>query len=217
MMRFSVEHMELLERQIGRLDEEIATKIQQSALTKQWELLQSIPGIQAISAAAILAETGPDMKQFEDERHISSWAGVCPGNNRSAGKNKSSHTNKGNPWLRGALTECAQGASKKKDCFLKEKFWRITTKHGGKRGPGTIAVAHNLLRFVFQVLSTGKPYHDKTATPLEPQQKQRMIRHHLRRLGKLGVAVRVAPAPAPRRTPKRINSPGGGSVVVAST
>jgi hypothetical protein len=83
---------------------------------------------------------------------------------------------------------------------LKDKFWRITTKHGGKRAPAVMAVAHNLLRFVFQVLSTGKPYQAKSATPLEPQ-RERMIRHHIRRLGKLGVPVgQRGPAPLrPRR------------------
>jgi transposase len=189
MIRFSVEHMEMLEKQITRLDAEIEVKIQETGLVKQWELLQSVPGMQAISAATVLAETGADMKQFGDEGSISSWAGVCPGNNRSAGKSKSSHTNKGNPWLRSALTECAQGASKKKNCFLKDKFWRITTKHGGKRAPAVIAVAHNLLQLVFQVLSTGQPYQERSATPLQPQKQARMISHHIRRLGKLGVAV----------------------------
>jgi transposase len=127
MIRLSVEHMEMLEKQITQLDQDIEAKIREIGLVKQWELLQSVPGMQAGSAATILAETGPDMKQFGDEGSISSWAGVCPGNNRSAGKSKSSHTNKGNPWLRSALTECAQGASKKKNCFLKEKFWRLTS------------------------------------------------------------------------------------------
>ena len=202
-IRYSVEHMELLEKQIAQLDEDIVAQIRDIGLATQWELLQTIPGMQALSAATILTETGADMRQFGDERNISSWGGVCPGNNRSAGKSKSSHTNKGNPWLRSALTECAQGASKKKDCFLKDKFWRITTKHGGKRAPGVMAVAHNLLRFVFQILSTGNAYHEKAATPLEPQQRERMIRHHMRRLGKLGMAVgqRGAAAPRPRRRP----------------
>jgi transposase len=204
MIRYSVEHMELLEKQIAQLDAAIEAKIRDSSLVRPWELLQSIPGMQAGSAATILAETGADMEQFGDARHISSWSGVCPGNNRSAGKSKSSHTNKGNPWLRSALTECAQGASKKKDCFLKDKFWRITTKHGGKRAPAVMAVAHDLLRLVFQVLSTGQPYRAKSATPLEPQQRERMIRHHIRRLGKLGVAVGQR-GPAPLR-PRRCNT-----------
>ena len=216
MIRFGVEHMELLEKQIVRLDQDIEAKIRDIGLVKQWELLQTIPGMQASSSATILAETGADMTQFGDEGHISSWAGVCPGNNRSAGKSKSSHTNKGNPWLRSALTECAQGASKKKNCFLKEKFWRITTKHGGKRAPAVIAVAHNLLRFVFQVLSTGKPYQERSATPLEPQQRERMIRHHIRRLGKLGVAVGQR-GPAPLRPHRRTHTAKGVASLAAST
>jgi transposase len=216
MIRFSVEHMELLEKQIAQLDQDIEAKIREIGLVKQWELLQTIPGMQASSAATILAETGPDMQQFGDERNISSWGGVCPGNNRSAGKSKSSHTNKGNPWLRSALTECAQGASKKKNCFLKEKFWRITTKHGGKRAPAVIAVAHNLLRFVFQVLSTGRPYQERSATQLEPQQRERMIRHHIRRLGKLGVAVGQR-GPAPLRPHRRTHMAKGVASLAAST
>jgi len=216
MIRFSLEHMELLEKQIVRLDQDIEAKIRDSGLVQQWELLQTIPGMQAGSSATILAETGTNMGQFGDEGNISSWAGVCPGNNRSAGKNKSSHTNKGNPWLRSALTECAQGAAKKKDCFLKDKFWRITTKHGGKRAPAVIAVAHDLLRFVFQVLSTGKPYQAKSMTPLEPQQRERMICHHLRRLGKLGVAVGQR-QPRPLRPRRRTAANKGAASPAAST
>ena len=112
---------------------------------------------------------------------------IGPGNNRSA--DKSSHTNQGNPWLRRALTECTQGASKKKNCVLKDEFWSVTTKPSGKRAPAVMAVAHNPLRFVFRVLSTGKPYRERSA-PLEPQQRERMIRHHLRRLGKPGIAAK---------------------------
>src|SRR5205807_758077 len=132
MIRSSVDHMAFLEKQIGRLDEAIEAKIREAGLEKPWQLLQSLPGVQATSGATILAETGPDMEQFGDPGHLSSWAGVCPGNNRSAGKSKSSHTTGGNPWLRGALTKCAQ-AAKKNVCFLKDKFWRITTKSGGRR------------------------------------------------------------------------------------
>jgi len=215
MIRQSVEHMEFLEKQIVALDTDIEAKIREAGLVSQWELLQTIPGVQATSAASILAETGPDMEQFGDERHISSWAGVCPGNNRSAGKSKSSHTTGGNKWLRSTLTECAQGAAKKKNCFLKAKFWRIVAKSGGKKGPAVIAVAHALLMFTFQVLATGKPYQEKSAQALEPQQKQRMIRHHMRRLGKLGVAVR-GPEPAPTRLRRATRSAKRASPVAAT-
>jgi transposase len=157
MIRYSVDHMAFLEEQIAQLDQDIAAKIQEAGLEPQWQLVQSVPGVQQTSAAAILAETGADMTQFPSEKHISSWAGICPGNNRSAGKNRSSHTTRGNQWLRGTLTECAWAASAKKNCFLKDKFWRITTKSGGKKSPAVVAIAHTLLILTYQVLITGQP------------------------------------------------------------
>jgi transposase len=129
--------------------------------------------VQAVSAATILSETGTEMQQFGDEKHFSSWAGVCPGNNRSAGKNKSSHTTGGDPWLRSALTECAWAAANIKTCFLKEKFWRIVTKSGGKKWTDG--------------------------------QKERIIRHYIRRLGKLGVSAH-SPLPAPSHPHRRVAS-----------
>jgi transposase len=202
MISFSLAHMRFLEEQLAELDEAIASKIQEAGLESSWQLIQSVPGVQANSAAAILAETGSDMKQFPSEKHLGSWSGVCPGNNRSADKNKGSHTTGGNPWLRSALTECAWGASAKKDCFLKEKFWRITTKSKGKKGPAIIAVAHTLLTLIYRTLTTGQEYQDKQAPPLGERQKQRLVRHHIRRLGKLGVAVRSC-ATASGRKPGR--------------
>ena len=189
MIRYSVDHMRFLEEQIEQLDQDIVAKIQEAGLEPRWQLLQSVPGVQETSAAAILAETGADMTQFPSEKHISSWAGICPGHNRSAGKNRSSHTTRGNQWLRGTLTECAWAASAKKNCFIKEKFWRITTKSGGKKSPAVVAIAHRLLILVYQALLTGQAYQDKQAPVLNQRQKERMIRHHIRRLGKLGVAV----------------------------
>jgi transposase len=99
------------------LDAQIVAKIKALGYVTQWELLQTVPALKENTAASVLAEIGPDMSQFESEKAVSSWAGVCPGNNRSAGKNKGSKTTKGNRWLRGTLTECAWGASAKKNCF----------------------------------------------------------------------------------------------------
>ena len=189
MIRYSMDHMRFLEEQIEQLDQDIVAKIQESGLELHWQLVQSVPGVQETSDAAILTETGTDMTQFPSEKHLSSWTGICPGNNRSAGKNRSSHTTGGNRWLRGTLTECAWAAAAKKDCFLKEKFWRITTKSGGKKSPAVVAIAHTLLILTYQVLSTGQAYQDKQVPVLNQRHKQRMIRHHIRRLGKLGVRV----------------------------
>ncbi|MBV9745386.1 MAG: IS110 family transposase, partial [Acidobacteriia bacterium] len=164
-------------------------KIEALGYTSQWQLLQTVPAIQANTAATVLAEIGPDMGQFEDPKHLSSWVGVCPGNNRSAGKSKGSKTNKGNRWLRGALTECAWGAAAKKGCFLKQKFWRLATKKQ-RKPPATMAVAHTLLVLCYQVLKTGTPYQERGLVVLNEKQKQRLICHHMRRLGKLGIRVR---------------------------
>jgi hypothetical protein len=209
MIRYSLKHLEFLEEQIGDLDRDIVSKIQEGGLEQEWQLLQTLPGIQDRSAAAILAETGADMEQFPTAKDLSSWAGVCPGNNRSAGKNKSSHTTGGNPWLRSALTECAWAAAAKKNCFLKDKFWRITSKSGGHKAPAIIAVAHVLLLLAHQVLRTHKPFEDRIAPPLDERQKQRLICHHIRRLGKLGITVRryVPSAPGTGK-PRRPAQPG---------
>ena len=136
------------------------------------------------------------MQQFLG-KHLSSWAGVCPGNNRSAGKNKSSHTTGGNPWLRSALTECAWAAASTKNCSLQDKFWRVAGRSGGQKAPALIAVAHLMLTLLYRVLDTQQPFQDRKAPPLSEPQRQRMIRHHIRRLGKLGIAIpRVAYVPA---------------------
>jgi transposase len=199
MIRFSLEHLRFLEQQILELDEEIAAKIQQAGYLPQWELLQTLPGFQQTSAANVLAEVGPDTRPFASQRHLSSWGGICPGNNRSAGKNKGNHPTGGNRWLRAALTECALAAAMTKNCFLKEKFWRLTTKKQ-RKAPAVIAVAHTLLQLVYQVLSTGQPYQQRDSPILDEKQKQRIIRHHLRRLGKLGVTVRSPSSSRPRHT-----------------
>jgi transposase len=208
MIRYSLAHMKFLEDQIEEIDQRIAAKIQESGLEQQWHQLQSVPGVQERSAANILAETGADMTQFPTQRHLSSWAGVCPGNNRSAGKNRGSRPTGGNPWLRGALTECAWAAAAKKNCFIREKFWRISAKSGGRKNSALVAVAHTLLQLVYEVLRTGQPYHDRQAPPLSLEQRQRLIQHHVRRLGKLGVRVHSHRPPyAPTTTPKKRGRP----------
>jgi transposase len=190
LIRYSLDHLQFLEEQILKLDKDIAAKIREAQLEPQWQLLQTVPAIRETSAATILAETGGDMTTFPSVKHLSSWAGLCPGNNRTAGKNKSSHTTGGNPWLRSSLVECSWAATVKRNCFLRDKFWRIVSKtRDHKKGPALIAVAHTLLQLVFQVLSTGQPYAERGQPPLDERQRNRMIRHHVRRLGKLGIGI----------------------------
>lgn len=189
MIRYSLDHMRFIEEQIAKIDADIEAQIQEAGLTEAWQLVQTVPAIRDVAGAAIVAETGQDMDQFPSGKHLSSWTGICPGNNESAGKKRSSHTTGGNPWLRSALMECAWAAASKKDCFLKNKMWKLTAKAKGKKQPALVAVAHTLLLLIYQVLKTRQPYQDKHAPPLDARQKERIIRHHIRRLGKLGIPV----------------------------
>ena len=124
---------------------------------EQWKLLQTIPGIDAIAAAMIIAEIGTDMTCFGNKSRLSSWAGICPGNNESAGKKKSGKTSKGNQNLRSLLCETAHSASKTRSQF-KSLFEGLAIRRGKKRA--IIAVGHKQLEVIFTVLNRGKPYYD---------------------------------------------------------
>jgi hypothetical protein len=123
----------------------------------------------------VLAETGSDMKQFPDATHLSSWGGICPGNNESAGKHKSRHTTHGNPWFRATLIECAWSASRKHGSAFQTKYQRLKPQIGHKRA--LVAVAHALVKAVYYVLATGEPYREAEPHVLNEIQRQRMIRH----------------------------------------
>lgn len=198
MIRFSLEHMRFLEEQLTEIDEQIRKKIYAAGYTKQWELLRSLPAVQENAAAAVLAEMGPEPAQFPSEKHLASWSGLCPGNNRSAGRSKGSHTNPGNRWLRAALTESAWAVSRMKDGHLREKFWRIASRGEPQRSRpiAVVAIGHDLLKLAYFVLQRGTPYEEKRGSPMSEDQRQRLIHHHLRRLGKLGIRLRPSSSPS---------------------
>ena len=185
MIQMSLEVLRCLEQQFIELDNVILERIQQSGLMPQLELIESVPGIRRNTAVVVLAETGGDMTVFGTAGRLSSWTGVCPGNKRSAGKDFRGHTTRGNRWLRAALTECAWGVSHSKQGVFRDQFWRLAVA-GKKRA--VIAVAHSLLAAVFRALMTGAPYSPAAGNP-DPRRRERLVRHHIRCLGRLGISV----------------------------
>ncbi len=122
------------------------------------DLLRTVPGTDEASACAILIELGPDIGVFPTARHCAAWAGLCPGNNESAGKRRPGRARKGNTVLRAVLVECAQGAARTKHCQFNGYHRALTVRRGCKRA--TVATAHKLLRTLYRMLRTGQPYRD---------------------------------------------------------
>ena len=193
MMKELLAHLDELDMHIKNLDDEIdhfMTPDEQTAAT----VIQDIPGIGNTSAQAIISVIGTDMSRFPSDRHISKWAGLCPGNNESAGKRKSGKTAKGNKVLRTTLITCAHAAVKVKNSFFSAQFARISAHRGSKRA--YVAVAHSMLIAIYHVLSTGEVYKDLGSNYYNQFNRERKANSMLKRLKALGFDVTIATATA---------------------
>ena len=150
------------------------------------EALDAIPGIGKISAEQIVAETGIDMSRFRNQHSLSKWAGVCPGNNESAGKRKSSKTPPGNKTLKSTLTQCAKAAKNNKNSFFSAQYSRLVSHRGKNRA--TMAVAHSLLIAIYFVLN-GCVFEDLGADYYMQFNREKKINSHVKQLSKLGVII----------------------------
>jgi transposase len=183
-------HVDFLDDAIERISFQIAERLR--PFESQLEHLETIPGIKRRLAEVILSEIGPDMSRFPSARHLASWAGMCPGNNESGGKRLSGRTRKGSPWLRTALVEAAQAASRCKDGYLSAQFQRIRLRRGGKKA--IIAVGHTLLVIVFHVLKEEKDYQELGGNYFDQADHQAVQKRLVHRLEKLGYDVTLTPA-----------------------
>jgi transposase len=192
MLRLLWDQLLASEQFITRLDQRIAelTRPQQPVLEK----LDAIPGIDRRVAEVLMAEIGPDMSPFPSDAHLASWAGLCPGNDESAGKKRSGKTTKGSRWLRQALVQAAWAASHKKDSYFQAHAQNLMRRRGRKRG--LVAVAHSLLLVIYHILQRGSEYRDLGRDFLDRMRSDHLIRFHVKRLQQLGLTVTVAPAAA---------------------
>ena len=149
------EHVMQLEKKLADIDAYLldAMKPYQWA----WQLLQTLPGVDAIASAMILIEIGDDMSRFGDADRLASWAALCPGNNESAGKRKSGKTRKGNAIVRYILCECANAARTTKS-DLAAKYRNLKVRKSHKKC--IVAIAHKMIRLIYFMLSRREPYRD---------------------------------------------------------
>jgi transposase len=185
LLSVQLRRLRTVEEDLGILEQRIQEKLEPYAV--QFALLQEIPGIDGKLAAAIIAELGVDMNVFGSVPQLASWAGICPGNNESGGKRKSSRIPKGNVYLKTALVEAANAAAKAKGTFLRDKFYRLKARRGYERA--AVAVAHKILVAIYHMLSHQACYNELGDLYLDNLNKHHLTRNLIRRLERLGYTV----------------------------
>ncbi len=169
---------------VAVLEEQIDEKIAPYGMEK--ELLMSIPGVSKDGAIRIIAEIGTDMSQFPDEKHLASWAGLCPGSNESAGKNKSGRITHGNKYLRSLLVECGWAASRTKGTYMHAKYKSLVGRRGKKRA--VIALGHKILIASYFIIKDKVAYKELGEDHLNNFRRDRLIAYYQKQLDKLIVA-----------------------------
>ena len=183
-------HLEFLETSITEVSAEIAERLRPFAAEQ--ERLQTVPGVGPRTAETLLAELGADLSRFPTAGHLASWAGMCPGNEESAGKRRSGRTRHGNPWLRAALVEAARAASRTQGTYVAAQYRRLAARRGSKRA--AVAVGHSILVSVYHLLRDGEPYHELGGTYFDARDRPTVTRRLVGRLERLGYTVTLAPA-----------------------
>lgn len=183
-------HLELigaLERALEAVDADVGkllAPIRQSA-----RLLTTMPGVNDLTAHVVLAEIGADMARFPSPGHLLSWATLCPRNDESAGKRRSTRTRKGSPWLKTALVTAAWAAVRVKGSYLQAQFLRLRARRGAKKA--ILAVAASMLTAIWHMLKNGVEYHDLGADHFARRDRTKAILRLVSRLNDLGCNVEI--------------------------
>lgn len=174
-----------LQAAIDDLDREVGERLDPFRVSA--ERLVQIPGISDVVAAAIVSEIGVDMSRFQTSAHLISWAGMCPKNDESAGKRRSTRLRKGAPWLKTLLVQSAWCATRAKNTYLQAQFLRIKARRGPKKA--IMAVAASILTAAYHMLKNGVDYHDLGANHFSGADKTKSVNRLLRKIENLGFEV----------------------------
>lgn len=185
MLKELFNELDRLDHKLGQLDLELSRRMERHDDVVR--RLCTIPGVNLVTAWILIAELGLNMSVFADAAHAASWAGLCPGNNESAGKRFSGRTRKGNRYLRRILTQSAWAVAHKKDCFLTALFYRVAAHKGMKKA--AIAVAHRILVIAYYILRDGTEYREQGGDYFDRRDPERTARRLAARLQRIGYEV----------------------------
>lgn len=185
-------HIDFLNEAIERVSAEISEWLR--PLRPAIEQLDTIPGVGRRIAEILLAEVDADMTRFPTAAHLASWAGMCPGNQESAGKRQSGKTRKGNPWLRTVLVEARQAAGRTRSTYLGAQYRRLVPRLGKKKA--TVAVGDSILIIAYHLLTDSTTYRDLGVSHYDQRNRQAVERRLVRRLEGLGYRVNLEPLAA---------------------
>ncbi len=185
LLKLHLDQIATLEEAIAQVDAEVGNSL--APFRAAAERLTTIPGVSAVAAAVIVSEIGIDMTRFPTVGHLISWAGLCPQNDESAGKRRSTRLRKGAPWLKTTLVQTAWCATRAQNGYLRAQFLRLKARRGPRKA--IIAVAASILTAAYFMLSRGTDYHDLGPTSLERGDRQKVARRLVRKLAELGFQV----------------------------
>lgn len=200
LLRLHLGQWDGLDASIQQIDQEVDGRIErmdqeaedgQAPFRSLILLLSSIPGVSVLSATTILAEIGRDMSRFPTAGHLVAWAGLCPGQNQSAGKSKSSRLRKGAPWLKTMLVQCAWAAKRQKNSYYLAQFHRLKSRCGPQKA--ICAVAASILTAIYHMLKNRTPHRDLGADYFDRRSPETKARRLVSQLARLGFEVTLQP------------------------
>ena len=190
LLRTHLRLVDALRNEVTQIDHHLGDLLQPFRAAVR--LLTDIPGVSQTAAQVILAEIGTDMTRFPDAGHLLSWAGLCPRNDQSAGKRRSTRLRHGAPWLKTTLVQVAWAAARTKDSYFRAQFFRLKTRRGPKKA--VLAVAASLLTTAYHMLLHGTTFADLGSDHFDRHERTKTIGRLLRRLHDLGVQVQLQPS-----------------------
>lgn len=192
LLKLHLDQIDAIDAAIQSIDKEVDGNVE--PFRAATELLIEIPGIGRLAAHVVLSEIGLDMSRFETAGHLVSWAGLCPRNDESAGKRRSTRMKKGAPWLKTVLIQCAWAAARTKGSYFQAQYHRLRSRRGSKKA--ICAVAASLLTTIYHMLKNGTCYQDLGANHFDQKAKTKHILRLISRLENLGFDVQIVPKAA---------------------